>query len=132
MVFPDRIRTTWVLTALFVAVVGIDEGWHLVPGNGHVVVYPGGYSFFLGAADANGETVPYQPPAGIVPNVPSVRGPEGCPICMVSGQARVGVQQVSGVVPWDLGLPAPDVVERLGSLQSLRRVRVRAPPLELA
>ncbi len=29
MVSPHRIRTTWVLTALFVAVVGIDEGWHL-------------------------------------------------------------------------------------------------------
>ncbi|GEM_PF-5627577 len=128
MTSPARFRTTWVLTALFAAVVGIGEGWHLVPGNGHVVEYPGGYSFFLGAADAHGDGSSCLPEAGFQANVPTIRGPEGCPICMVCGQARSGAQPVSGPAPCDLQARAATAPDWSGCLKTLHRVRARAPP----
>ena len=40
---PTRVTTTWAIGILFVAAMGIGDGWHLVPGNGHLVEIPGGY-----------------------------------------------------------------------------------------
>ena len=123
----SRQKTIWVLTAWFAAVVGVGEGWHLFPGNGHLVEYPGGYSIYLGSGDL--ETQPLTDPTELALRsaLPAVRGADGCPICLVSAQARVGAQGAALTLS-SVTAQLPAATEAKPYVSMLRMAYARAPP----
>ena len=90
MRFPTRTTISWFLVGLLALVSGVGEGFHLIPGSGHVVELPGGY-LFVGLVKPK-STFCLDNPS------PSVGCPQGesppcydedeCPICRLSGQGQ--------------------------------------------
>ena len=121
----------WILTAWFAALVGVGEGWHFVPGNGHWLELPSGYAVYVGdrepgrvcwaaseaAALGDGERAP-QP----------ARDAENCAVCRLCGQLKL--PRVS------LESPSPETLERsvcllvwpAVSIHVPRPFHARAPP----
>jgi len=128
---PTRVTTTWVLAALFAAAAGVGEGWHFVPGNGHLVELPGGYLFV-------GITPPQGIPGGSGCGLALDNGQresfpcenEGdCPVCRLSGQGQWRAETLSfvGATPLVQGLPPAAFSAFCEPI--LPPFQARAPPL---
>ena len=94
---PSRSITTWILAAFFSAAVGLGEGWHFVPGNGHLVEVPGGSCVCVGITLPRAALLDQ----GDVPTVDSgrqravpVEDEDDCPICRISGQGQLQAEAV--------------------------------------
>ena len=127
---PTRVTTTWVLAALFALATGVDQGWHFVPGNGHLVEVPGGYvgvGITLCRAYpslSGGEPALDNPEREAFP-----RAHEGdCAICRLSGQGQSRAETVHFVpaIPFGQDLPATTFS---GPCEPIRPpFQARAPP----
>jgi len=131
MCVPSRSTTTWILTAFFAAAVGLGEGWHLVPGNGHLVELPGGYCVCVGI------TLPRAaPPAqDDVPTVDSgqrksvpVEDEDDCPICRLSGQGQLQAEAADFVSATSGGRDRAVVAECALCEHVVSPFHARAPP----
>lgn len=125
---PLRTLTIWCVTALFAAATGVGEGWHLVPGTGHIVEYPGGYRFYLG--DAGRDARAYAGgPAGIEQQgqLPS-RGADYCSICALTGQAKVAPLAIVSAAPCLQTASPPPLAPLSVCLRLGQPFRARAPP----
>ncbi len=127
---PTRVTTTWALAALFVAATGVGEGWHFVPGNGHVVQLPGGYLCV-------GITLPQGIPAfsGCGPALDNRQREsfpcenEGdCIICRLSGQGQSPTETVSFVAAAPLVQDLPPAAFSAFCERILPPFWARAPP----
>ena len=128
---PTRVTTTWAFAALFAAAIGVGEGWHFVPGNGHLVELPGGYLCV-------GITLPRVPP-GFLDGRPVLDNgqresipceDEGdCIICRLSGQGKSRAETVDFVAATPLGQDSPPAAFSAFCKPILPPFRARAPPL---
>jgi len=88
---PSRQRTfAWLLVGLFGLAHGVGEGWHYVPGNGHLVEWPG-RCLFVGVVPPRASPTCAEGLARVQP----ARGPAvpaadeaDCPICRLVAQAQ--------------------------------------------
>jgi len=121
----------WLLAALLGLAHGVGEGWHFVPGNGHLVELPGGYLFV-------GVVPPHSVPTGFegLARVQRARGKTAlsaeeadCPICRLVAQARWLMSACFETLPSLAGHVAPST-SYLWHAPVLRPFDARAPPGE--
>ena len=131
MPVPSRSTTTWILTAFFAAAVGLGEGWHLVPGNGHLVEFPGGHCVCVGITLSRACLLAQ----GDVPTVDSgqrnpvpVEDEDDCPICRLSGQGQLPAETVDFVSAASGGRDLPVVAYRAFYEHIVSPFHARAPP----
>lgn len=130
MCIPARAKITWLLAAMFLAATGVGEGWHLLPGNGHLVELPGGY-LLLGVRlpqaipDTSGGGPAFD--SGQRWSVP-IEDDATCPICRLTGQGQSPAKAVHLVlaIPLKQGLPATS--DSVPSAHVARPFDARAPP----
>lgn len=130
MSFASR-RITWILTAWFAALVGVDEGWHSVPGNGHWVELPGGCGVYVGytGADRTG-SVPCEENAfdDRERDPLPVRDAEGCAVCRLSGQLKFQRAPLDRPLSEAIERPVSRFVCPAFGIPVLRPFHARAPP----
>ena len=117
--------TAWCAVSLM-AVAGIGEGWHLVPGAGHMVEFPGGYRFYVGSTRC-GERGESSATFG-QPSDRAARRAADCAICGLQGQTKASSPPIATVKlhlnGTNLQVPDPVPVH----LRPTHPFRVRAPP----
>ena len=128
---PARVTTTWALVAVFATATGVGEGWHFVPGNGHLVELPSGYlcvgitlcqatARLSGGGPAldNGERESFP------------RKDEGdCVICRLFGQGQFRAETVHFVAATPFGQDLPAAAFSAFCEPILPPFHARAPPL---
>lgn len=127
-----RHTVIWSLTAWFAALVGVGEGWHAFPGNGHWVQLPGGAGMYVGycgaprtcgtqaeeAAWDQGERDPLL-----------LKDEEACAICRLSSQDRLPRASLDCTVSDCFEQRAPLLARPAAYRRVPHPFRARAPPL---
>jgi hypothetical protein len=131
MFLPSRYLTTWMLAAWFAALVGVRDGWHLVPGNGHWVETPAGYGVYLGlgaglpAGDMPGEESAVQDDG-------SAPGPwkteDECDTCRLSGQDTLPRASLECPLPRLTSPRTPQAIRSVIWVCVPQPFQARAPP----
>lgn len=127
-----RRNTIWLLAAWFVAVAGIGEGWHAVPGNGHWVEFPNGSCVYVGRlpwSHRDSMGLDRQATFDRRQRGPlSLKDEADCAICRASGQDR-GQDASLGVSASDsIAQEAPILAGVFVCPPVLRAFHARAPP----
>ncbi len=127
---PARVTTTWAIAAFFALATGVGQGWHFVPGNGHLVEVPGGY---LCVGITLCQAFPWLPGGG-----PALengqresfpREDEGdCAICRLSGQGQSRAETVHFVAATPFGQDLPAAAFSAFCEPILPPFYARAPP----
>jgi hypothetical protein len=131
MGIPTRRIITWYLTAFFAALVGVHDGWHFVPGNGHWVETPGGHGVYVGIREADRRSeIPCKEGAfdQEYPEPEPLKSEADCAICRFSGQQKQLRLSFDCVLSSPAQQSAPCLVRRVLCIRVPQSLHSRAPP----
>jgi hypothetical protein len=131
MFHPSRSLITWLLAAWFAVLVGVNDGWHMVPGNGHWVETPSGDGLYVGLRERV-RTCEIPSEEGAFDDDGSDPEPwkteDDCDICRLSGQDKLPRVSLDCPLPH---LAAPHVLTIVRPIFWIcipQAFRARAPP----
>lgn len=130
MRLPARTTIAWLLAGFFAVVSAVGEGWHFVPGCGHIVELPHGYAILgLTVAKSNASAPIRYPGAGPRQgdSLPCY-GEDECPICRLCAEGKSAAQPAGFCLVLAIlhAVPAPPVGLALASAR--QPFDARAPP----
>lgn len=121
----------WFLTAWFAALVGVNEGWHLVPGNGHWVETTGGHGVYVGIRGIDlSSAIPCEDPSlgQEKPDQGTVKSEADCAICRLSGQQKLLRWSLDGELSSLVYLSTPCLSQWVIWIRASQSLHSRAPP----
>ena len=127
---PARVTTTWALAAFFAMATGVREGWHFVPGNGHLVDLPGGYLCVgITLCEVTPRLSGGRPALDNRQRESFPREDErDCAICRLSGQGQSRAETVHFVAATPFGQDLPAAAFSASCKPILPPFHARAPP----
>lgn len=131
MFLPSQSLITWLVTAWFAVLVGVNEGWHMVPGNGHWVETPSGDGVYVGGRERERTSeIPGQ--EGAFDDDDSDPEPwkteDDCDICRLSGQDKLPRVSLDCPLPRLADPRVLTIVRPLFGICIPQAFRARAPP----